>query len=220
MKRKFDSRRFYLAIKKNKLIILLIIIASLGIGILLNYKAKPNEYRACATVYSDSFESYHKISDKEYISTTYVDIIKSKNIAEKAKSLMDEDIDVLDIKNAISCSYSKESPVYSIYATTQDPEKSVKIADAVAKAFVIEMNTIKEESNTKLLDDAYEYEKVFDGTKEQIINIIISCLLGILIALIITVLITCYSNKIETVNDVTLNGEIEILGVIPNFDVE
>jgi hypothetical protein len=28
------------------------------------------------------------------------------------------------------------------------------------------------------------------------------------------------TTKIESVNDVTLNGEIEILGVIPNFDVE
>lgn len=220
MKNRFDSRRFYLAIKKNKYIILIIVLISFGIGVLLNYKAKPNEYRACATVYSDMFSSYLKISENEYINTTYVDIVKSKNIAKKAKSFMDEDIDELEIKNAVTCSYSKESPVYCIYATTKDPELSVAIADAVAKAFVIELNTIKKDSNSKVLDDAYEYEKVFDGRKEQIGNIVVITIIGVFVSLISTLMISLFSNKIETVNDVTLNGKIEILGVIPNFDVE
>ena len=40
------------------------------------------------------------------------------------------------------------------------------------------------------------------------------------ILLMVIVGISFFSNKVESVNDVTLNGEIEILGVIPNFDVE
>ena len=43
---------------------------------------------------------------------------------------------------------------------------------------------------------------------------------NILLCLFIIVMISFFSNKVESVNDVTLNGEIEILGVIPNFDVE
>ena len=43
---------------------------------------------------------------------------------------------------------------------------------------------------------------------------------GFVLGVFIILLMASLSTKIESVNDVTLNGEIEILGVIPNFDVE
>ena len=51
-------------------------------------------------------------------------------------------------------------------------------------------------------------------------NILIITILGISLCLFIIVMISFFSSKVESVNDGTLNGEIEILGVIPNFDVE
>ena len=61
---------------------------------------------------------------------------------------------------------------------------------------------------------------MFDGTKEQVKNILIYGLIGLAIGIVIIFIMAWSSTKVETVNDVTLNGEIEILGVIPNFDVE
>ena len=221
MEVKIDLRRYFLAIKKNKLIILIVAIASLAIGILLNYNVKPDKYRAYSNVYSVSFGSYTDSVEGVYVLQTYSDIINSRKVANRAAMIIgDDSLDGEKIKSMITYSYSEQSPVYYIYATSTDPQLSMTIANAVAKAFVIEMNNIMGEDNAQILDEAYDYEQVFNGRKDQIKNILIITLLGILLCLFIIVMISFFSNKVECVNDVTLNGEIEILGVIPNFDVE
>ena len=216
-----DFRRYFLAIKKNKLIVIIVAIASLAIGILLNYNVKPDKYRAYSNVYSVSFGSYTDSVEGVYVLQTYSDIINSRKVANRAAMIIgDDSLDGEKIKSMITYSYSEQSPVYYIYATTTDPQLSMTIANAVAKAFVIEMNNIMGEDNAQILDEAYDYEQVFNGRKDQIKNILIITLLGTLLCLFVIVMISFFSNKVESVNDVTLNGEIEILGVIPNFDVE
>lgn len=221
MEIKIDFRRYFLAIKKNKLIVIIVAIASLAIGILLNYNVKPDKYRAYSNVYSVSFGSYTDSVEGVYVLQTYSDIINSRKVANRAAMIIgDDSLDGEKIKSTITYSYSEQSPVYYIYATTTDPQLSMTIANAVAKAFVIEMNNIMGEDNAQILDEAYDYEQVFNGRKDQIKNILIITLLGTLLCLFVIVMISFFSNKAESVNDVTLNGEIEILGVIPNFDVE
>ena len=221
MEIKIDFRRYFLAIKKNKLIVIIVAIASLAIGILLNYNVKPDKYRAYSNVYSVSFGSYTDSVEGVYVLQTYSDIINSRKVANRAAMIIgDDSLDGEKIKSMITYSYSEQSPVYYIYATTTDPQLSMTIANAVAKAFVIEMNNIMGEDNAQILDEAYDYEQVFNGRKDQIKNILIITLLGTLLCLFVIVMISFFSNKVESVNDVTLNGEIEILGVIPNFDVE
>ena len=221
MEVKIDLRRYFLAIKKNKLIVIIVAIASLAIGILLNYNVKPDKYRAYSNVYSVSFGSYTDSVEGVYVLQTYSDIINSRKVANRAAMIIgDDSLDGEKIKSMITYSYSEQSPVYYIYATTTDPQLSMTIANAVAKAFVIEMNNIMGEDNAQILDEAYDYEQVFNGRKDQIKNILIITLLGTLLCLFVIIMISFFSNKVESVNDVTLNGEIEILGVIPNFDVE
>ena len=221
MEVKIDFRRYFLAIKKNKLIVIIVAIASLAIGILLNYNVKPDKYRAYSNVYSVSFGSYTDSVEGVYVLQTYSDIINSRKVANRAAMIIgDDSLDGEKIKSMITYSYSEQSPVYYIYATSTDPQLSMTIANAVAKAFVIEMNNIMGEDNAQILDEAYDYEQVFNGRKDQIKNILIITLLGTLLCLFVIVMISFFSNKVESVNDVTLNGEIEILGVIPNFDVE
>ena len=221
MEVRIDLRRYFLAIKKNKLIVIIVAIASLAIGILLNYNVKPDKYRAYSNVYSVSFGSYTDSVEGVYVLQTYSDIINSRKVANRAAMIIgDDSLDGEKIKSMITYSYSEQSPVYYIYATSTDPQLSMTIANAVAKAFVIEMNNIMGEDNAQILDEAYDYEQVFNGRKDQIKNILIITLLGTLLCLFVIVMISFFSNKVESVNDVTLNGEIEILGVIPNFDVE
>ena len=221
MEIKIDLRRYLLAIKKNIWIVIIVAIASLAIGVLFNYNVKPDKYRAYSNVYSVSFGSYTDSVEGVYVLQTYSDIINSKKVADRAAMIIgDDNLDGEKIKSMITYSYSEKSPVYYIYATTIDPQLSITIANAVAKEFVIEMNNIMGENNAQILDEAYDYEQVFDGKKDQIKNVLIVTLVGIFLCIMIIVMKSFFSSRVESVNDVTLNGEIEILGVIPNFDVE
>lgn len=221
MEIRIDLRRYYNALKKNKFIILIVAIASLIIACLLNYKVEDDRFQAYSNVYSVAFGSYTDSVEGVYVLKTYAEIINSKKVADRAALIIGDDkIDGETIKSMISYSYSEESPVYNIYATSTDPQLSISVANAVAKAFVIELNNMMGENNAQILDEAYEYKQVFDGRKDQIKSIIVITLLGTILCMLVIVGISFFSNKVESVNDVTLNGEIEILGVIPNFDVE
>ena len=151
----------------------------------------------------------------------YKDIILSKKVADKAAEFVGDDyVDGAIIREMMNCSNDKKSPIYKIYVKTNNPQFSITVANAVAKAAAMEINTLTSGNNVKVLDEAYNYEQVFDGRKVQIRNILLFVVGGFVLGVFIILLMASLSTKIESVNDVTLNGEIEILGVIPNFDVE
>ena len=124
------------------------------------------------------------------------------------------------IRDMVKCSYSPDSPVYKIHVTSINADKAIEVANSVASAFVMEVNLLNENDSAQVLDNAYEYKMVFNGLKQQIFNIALFALIGTLIFFIIIFISAYNSKRVETVDDVTLDGEIEILGVIPNFDVE
>ena len=221
MKKEFDVTKYNRAIVKNRLIILIVGIASFIIAMILNFEVKDNKYRAYANVYSKGIYNNIDMKKGTYVLQNYAEIITSKRVADRAALIIGEDtIDGIDIKSMISYSYSEDSPVYKIYATSKEPQLAITVANAVAKAFVTELNNIVGEDSAQILDEAYEYENVFNGRQIQIRNIIVITLCGVLFSLIVIIAVAFFSTKIESVNDATINGEIEILGVIPNFDVE
>ena len=223
MKCKIFLRRFLRALKKKKIIIILTFLCCLAIGIFRNFKVLDDQYEATSSIYIVSNANYTDSigENEEYVFETYADIITSKKVADRAATMLYEEcLDGATIRNMVNYSNKKGSPVYKINVVTNSPQLSVTVANAVAKAAAIEINTITMSNNSKLLDEAYDYKQVFDGTKEQVKNILIYGLIGLAIGIVIIFIMAWSSTKVETVNDVTLNGEIEILGVIPNFDVE
>ena len=126
------------------------------------------------------------------------------------------------IQSMVRCEYSPNSPVYKINVKSINPDMSILIANTVAEAFVMEVRTLvlTDELNVQILDEAYEYKKVYDGLRDQIFSIAAFAIIGTLICIAIILIKAGNSKRVETVDDVTLCGEIEILGVIPNFDVE
>ena len=221
MRFKIFVRRFLRALRKRMLILILMILVSLAAGILCNFRVLDDEYVAtssiCTWIHSSSIESEKAI----YMDLDYKDIILSKKVADKAAEFVGDDyVDGALIRDMINCSNDKKSPIYKIYVKTNNPQFSITVANAVAKAAAMEINTLTFGNNVNVLDEAYNYEQVFDGRKVQIRNILLFVVGGFVLGVFIILLMASLSTKIESVNDVTLNGEIEILGVIPNFDVE
>ena len=223
MKFKIFIMRYLRALKKKKIIVILIFLCSLAIGIAKNFKILDDKYEATSSIYTISNLSYTDLNQQKDVYTfqTYADVITSKKVADRAAEMLGNDyLDGATIRNMVTYSNKKGSPIYKIHVITNSPQLSITVANAVATAAAIEINTITASNNSKILDEAYEYKQVFDGKREQIKSILVFAFIGLAIGFIIILIMACSSTKVETVNDVTLNGEIEILGVIPNFDVE
>ena len=221
MEVKVDIRRYLLAIKKNIWKIGIATIVSFFIALILNYKVKDDTFLASADVYSAAFGSYTESIEGVTALKTYADIITSKKVADRAARIIgDDSLDGNMIKDMISYTCSETSPIYTIKATSTSPSLSITVANAVANAFVIQMNTITGEGSAQILDEACNYEKSFDGKKDQLLSIGIITLAGMVLSMLVVIGYSFFSGKVMSVQDATLNGELEIIGVIPNFDVE
>ncbi|MBE5935399.1 MAG: hypothetical protein E7262_06365 [Lachnospiraceae bacterium] len=221
MKNKLIFRRYSRALTKGKIVIIIVLLLSLAVGFVFNMKPEDDIYKATANVYCPSGTEYSSGDEDVHIIQNYADVITSKRVADRAASMLDdEDYDGSLIKQMVSVTYTETSPVYKIHVESINPDMSISIANAVACAFAMEMNILNSNSKAQVLDEAYENEMVFNGRREQIKNIALFGIVGAIWSMLIMIIVAGFSNKVETVDDVTLDGEIEILGVIPNFDVE
>lgn len=220
MEVKLDFRKYFMEIGKKWWIIALVGCASLLLGIGLNFEVQPDRYSGCATVYSASVGSYTDSLEGIKALRDYSDIITSYKVSNRAALILgDDSLNGEDINSMISYSLSENSTVYYIYASSVDNYEAVRVANAVAEAFVIEIRNITGDENVQILDEAVESSLTFNGRSNQIKNILLITLIGVFLAVVTIVAISFFSTKIVTVKECSDNGELKILGVIPDFDI-
>ena len=220
MEVKLDFRKYFMEICKKWWVIAIVGFASLLIGIGINFDVKPDQYSGCATVYSASVGSYTDSLEGIKALQDYSDIITSYKVSSRAALILgDDSLNGDDINSMISYSLSENSTVYYIYASSTDGNEAVRVANAVAEAFVIEIRNITGDENVQILDEALEGQITFNGRSNQIKNIVLITLIGVLLTLVVIVAISFFSTKIVTVKECSDNGELKILGVIPDFDI-
>nr|MCR5608949.1 hypothetical protein [Lachnospiraceae bacterium] len=185
------------------------------IALIVKARVKDNIYKASTSVYTkNSDESTDSLN-------SYTEIIKSRKVADRAALIMgDDSIKGEDIQKMVDYSSEKDSSIYYIYAYSDDVDTAILVANAITKAFVIEVNNITGEDNIKVLDEAYGANLEFDGRSDQINGIFNITLIAFIISVVLVLLYSIFSGKTVSINDASLGGEIEILGVIPGFDVE
>ena len=220
MEVKLDFRKYFMELRKKWWIIAIVGFASLLIGIGINFEVKPDKYSGCATVYSASVGSYTDSLEGIKALQDYSDIITSYKVSSRAALILgDDSLDGDDINSMISYSLSENSTVYYIYASSTDSYEAIRVANAVAEAFVIEIRNITGDENVQILDEALDSEVTFKGRTSQIKKVALITLLGVFLTVLIIVAISFFSTKIVTVKECSDNGELKILGVIPDFDI-
>lgn len=220
MEVKLDFRKYFMEICKKWWIITIVGFSSLLIGIGINFNVKPDRYSGCATVYSASVGSYTDSLEGTKALQDYSDIITSYKVSNRAALILgDDSLNGSDINSMISYALSENSTVYYIYASSTDSYEAVRVANAVAEAFVIEIRNITGEENVQILDEAMEGELTFKGRSSQIKRILLITFLGAFLSVLVIVAISFFSTKIVTVKECSDNGELKILGVIPDFDI-
>lgn len=185
-----------------------------------------DNYRATATVYSFTAGASDQTMFGITALQTYSETIKSRRIAEKAKELLGySDLTVNQIYNMLSTDsryistganyYENESVVIPIYADSDNKTVSIAVANAAADAFVEEINFLLGAEVIRVLDYA--------GSAEQTENAVLLILLisagsavgAALLAAMILILLPILSLRVQTLKDLSLYGQIPVLGVLP-----
>ncbi len=196
-------------------------------GLALTMEKKEDIYEAKSSVYGMSAESYSYTQVGVSAMNDYADIATSMKVCERAALLMGSaDVTGADIKEATTVSTGKEaatssalanvdSTILTIICESSNPVEAMEMSQAVAEAFVMEMETILGKDIVRMLDRPYDYEISFDATQNQGKIRIIAFLFGGVFAAMIIVLGEIFDSKARTIRECTLGEELPVIGVIP-----
>ena len=195
-------------------------------GFALTLEKGDDIYEATSSVYGMSAESYSYTQVGVSAMNDYADIATSMKVCERAALLMgNAQVTGEDIRKATTVSVGKESTssvntkvdstIMTIKCESSNPVNAMEMSQAVAEAFVMEMENILGTDVVKLLDKPYSYEVAFDATQNQWMIRIAAFLFGAVFAAIIIVMGEIFDSKARTIRECTLGEELPIIGVIP-----
>lgn len=177
-------------------------------------KDKPTLYTATASVYSAASGSYTESAQGINALQLYSNVIVSRKLAVRASSLMSGiNISPEQILGMVSTSSKQESPIIYITAKSTNPNLVIPTANALAQSFVIEAQSTIGTQAIQVLDEATFIGLVNPKVKR---NVALAFLVGAFIPALVIALMEILSDRVYRVEDAALNGELEIIGIIPD----
>ncbi len=218
---KIDIIRCIEVWKKNLLLTILCSLLIFFATTILTVNATTDIYQAYSSVYTTAGGGYD--IQEAFVSNAalqeYADVITSLKVLNQAADMVgDDQITGEILRKSVNVSSLDDSSVLRITVNHSEPNVAVAAANAVATSFVTEISAITGQSNIHVLDVAEDYDKIQDGTIQQWMLRILASILAFAFVSVIWVLIDVFSTKIHSVSDTSLDGELDVLGIIPEFE--
>lgn len=226
-----DFRRCGIGLWKSRYFVLLTVFFGAVAGILLAVFAVPkdNEYTATANVYCISYGSYSESVSGTDVMRTYSGIIKSRRVAEHAAMLIaDPDVTAEDVYDQISVDslylqgmtyiYENESPIISMHAVNENEYYAVSVVNAVADAFVQEVNSLSDTEAVRVLDYAIDGDLTYNAMQTCFLAVLAGAFIGLLLGCVIILGKVIFTERVMSVDDAGLYGQMKVIGIIPQFD--
>ncbi len=197
----------------------IILVAVVVTGVLSMYiidENQPNMYSTETTIYAASENSYADSLEGIRVLDDYVGIVQSYKVAVKAAEILENTITPEEIQSMISAYIIPDSNIITITAMSQDTEMLISVSNAVAEAFVEEGNSITVTGSIQVLDQARDYRIIYNAVTEAWTNRIIM-VAGV--GLFLAAIFVCFSivdSRVMFKDEATLDGKLELLGVIPD----
>lgn len=224
MQMKINIKRCFYELWKKRHIIGLIVALSVLVGLytMLNAKEVGN-YNALASVYhsttygnyaADGTNGSSMQSSNSDDLTEFSEIAYSRNVAKRAAALLD--IEGIDETN-IGLFYSASANGNFLYVNgfSDEPKLATGVANAVAEAFAVEYKNLTGDENLQVFEKAENATYYAQDDTNKKMTMIIFTGVGFVMACMVIVLRVLFSAKVQDFAECDLDGEIEILGVIP-----
>ncbi len=226
-----DFHRCAVGLWRGRFFVTLMACLGLAAGIVaaVFFVPKENEYTATASVYCAAYGSYSESVNGTNVIRTYSGIIKSHRVADRAAMLIaDPNITGDDVYEQIEVDslyvrgttyvYESDTPIITMHAVSEDEYIAVSIVNAVADAFVQEANSLSTAEAIQVLDYAYEGELTYNALQTRILVMLIAIICGIFAGCIIILMRVLFTDRVVTVNDAGLYGQLNVVGIIPRFE--
>lgn len=204
---------------KNKvLIVAATLIFMLGGILYASWQSISNTYYAKATICTMTGRTLQENSIVTDALSGYSDVANSRKVCQRAESIVgDPNITAGQIKEMINVSSNKSGTIMTITAYSQSPTIAVNVANAVAEAFISEIQSITGSDKIQILDNADEVRMSSNGLKGLISTVLVAGAIGLALSIVISISGLIFSSKIKSVEQ-CLDEDEEALGIIPFID--
>lgn len=185
-----------------------------------------NNYRAKATVYSFVDASPDQTMLGINAMRTYSEIIKSQEIAQMAAELLNDPQLTEDAIYAMlstdsryvvtsTARYENNSALIPVYADSTNRQQSIRVANAAADAFAEKINLLMGEEIVQVLDYAESAQRTTNRGLQQFMIAVGCMVFAAGMTLLVPIVSIVLSPRIQTMMDLSLYGQIRVLGVLP-----
>ena len=146
----------------------------------------------------------------------YSGVLSSAKVCQRAEALIgDSNITAADIQRMISSKVNSTSTIMTASTYPDNPETSVKVANAVAEAFVIEIQGITGSDAIQILDESQTAYLSSNGYSDLVKRVFTITIAGFVLGCVFFVGREILTDKIKTVDQCMGAMGDELLGVMP-----
>lgn len=210
---------FFYLIQKWKILLLGAIIGGiLAEGMTL---LKTPMYQSTSTLYmlskTTSITSMADLQLGSELSSDFTIIASSKPVVDAAVESLKEDKNITltrgQIQNMFSVANKEDTRMLSITVTSDDPELSYEVADAVTTAAVAQMAAITQTDPPTIVEHPEVASDAMDNGMRK--NLAVGILAGLVLVAAIYVILYMMNDRIQTEEDIQTYLDATVLGVIP-----
>lgn len=175
-----------------------------------------NMYKAssavCSTLFNDNWDNTKSVR----LMASFMDVFESSLIQDKIINILDVSISRKELQNMTTMKTSNSKTILTITTRHKDPAFAIKTANVIAYILITETDKFFESSTgIKVMDKATEAEFAYKDRHIYILICFLSTFLFSLACCVYFIIKTLTSDKILFIEDSSMDGSLEIMGVIP-----
>lgn len=161
--------------------------------------------------------SISDLNASERLVNTYMEIVKSNTVLQKVSDSSGTGHSVAQLKQMVSTQSVKNTEIFYVTVTSDDPAGAQKLANQIAKDAPAEIMDFVEATSVKVID--YATLPTEPSTPNVKLNTAIGFLLGLILSVLLVLLLDMLDVTIRSEEDLTKLVDIPVLGVIPTIDM-
>lgn len=145
---------------------------------------------------------------------TYINIIKSDRVLEKVVAETGTSISPASMRNMISAASLNDTEMFRVSVTSQEPELSAKLANAIADIAPAEISQIIQGSSAEIVDHAKV--PTTRSSPNYSMNGVLGFAVGALLAVVVIILAHALDVRVKSEEDLAEICSVPVLGTIPD----
>lgn len=211
------------AIKKRWIMIVAITLSTTLIAVILSFFVIKPVYETSTKLFIGKEENdetaYNNNDIQMYqkLLQTYAQTIKTKDLAAKAISFLDYNLEPSSVVDALTVNPIIDTQILQIKYKSKNQQEAVDVLKNVTQEFIVISKELVPNGNIKIIEEVDFPIKAISPNKK--VNISVAFLLGLMISFgfvfLLEYLDNTYKNKEQLENEL----DIPVIGEIPDFDI-